>query len=697
MDNKEFIDKLEELNLRDEQFKKAIIKNVDKLTIEEKESLHKIFFNKDTSSDIKSVLEHAVFKKIPPTPEEFLDPKHKWLPEDVIVSIYPHVKKDFIKIINGSKDFSTISMYGATRLGKTLMARLLIIYTIVFIHHLRYPQLYYNLSPMTKLAIYFISFKFDKTRQLYLQHIYNYLDHSDRFIRVKFQDQVSKEQAKYGCEKIVWSKASIVGEITLDSGLQLILGNKNPDEIIGADIIQCYISEITFFINQAGATEDDIFDLYTNADDRIRATVGNDYLTWVFLDSSANYEDSKIEKYILEELQYNKNTYFTWRSQWEARPHIFPRWYRGYNKFKKQGLDIDEFNRKMYESGYTFKVITGNGDIPARLVEKGDDISSIPVDLIDHVPIDVYFSYKRNPLKSIKDIGGKPTSKDSRFIQSKQLLNILFDNPYLENIEGGIVADASEQPERLIWNKIEHKFFARVDKRYVIKRAHKEPRFLAIDTAFSTKGDLFGLGMVHLEWSRELDENIVVTDFAFPLLPGKEGINLTAVEKFIIELVILGNLKIIEVNADSFQSEQTMQNLKRYNIEAKKQSVDKYLSPYQNMLTLLINEQLKAGKNIFLKNNLLSLERKKEDGKKEKIDHTKGNTVNQYYGDFENSQAGVHAKDVSDTIASASFSATNSTIQPVTIYEDENRKWMKDKKTIDTVVQEHYKELHQFY
>ena len=85
---------------------------------------------------------------------------------------------------------------------------------------------------------------------------------SERFKMVKFQDQVREEQNRIGLDYIVYSKASKVGEITLDSGLNLILSNDDPMGLLGADILQMYVTEISFFIRKAGATEEKIYQLY---------------------------------------------------------------------------------------------------------------------------------------------------------------------------------------------------------------------------------------------------------------------------------------------------------------------------------------------------------------------------------------------------------------------------------------------------
>lgn len=665
--------------LTDDALRKIIDEKYADLDLDDRKDLYEYYTTYDDEL-LKKQIKKYIFIKDPPTPEEFLNWRTGWLPKKVAESVYPHVKEDFINILNKKENYFQIVQYGATRLGKSFLARMLVIYTIIYIHHLREPNLYYGLSPLSNLAIYFISFKFDKTKQLYLKHIFNYLENAPRFIKTIYQDKVRVEQQKYGVDKIVWSKASLVGEITLSSGLQIILGNDNPNEIIGADIIQVYVSEISFFIEEAGATEESIYRLYTDAYDRIEATVGNEYLAYLYLDSSANYADSLIEKKIIRELQFQEFVYFRWRKRWDSPIHKFPKYRKGIQELIDEGFDIkdqDKFQEELCDRGYTFKVITGDAAIPATIVKQERQLKDVPKDLILYVPIDAKKQFEDNLVQSIKNLGGCPTSKEYKFIQNENTIDDIWDD-LLINVEGGIIADTADPPEQLIWNQVVGKFFIQSDKRFYIYRAPLEPRFLAIDTAYSANGDIYGVTLLHLETLKEGNKKIAVVDFSFPILPGKEGINLTAVELFIKDLIELGGISLYEINSDTFQSQQTLQNLKRMGLEIKKQSVDRTIEPYQRLLSCIIQRQIKSGKNIYLKNNLRSLERIRNDKGKEKIDHSAGETNNKYHGDWKNSTAGKNAKDVSDTLASTVYSAFNSDILPVTYYEEENMRFSKE-------------------
>lgn len=621
-------------------------------------------------SDRYDLLRSEIFIKPPPTPEEFLDPANKWLPEGVLDDKdFPTTRIDFLAITTKKKKYLQVVQYGATRQGKSFLARLLIMYTIVWVHHLKDPKLYYGLSKTTALTIYLLAFKIDKAKELLLDDLFKLLEASERFHQIRFKDKVKDIQEEVGPDIIVYSQASRVGFITLASDLRIVLGNDDPLSIIGANILQMYVSEIAFFIENAGATEEQIFRLYTDGVDRIRATVRDEYLSFMYLDTSANNADSVIENYILKELREDTSVYFQSRARWEARPHLAPIWQK---------------------TGETFKVITGNGSYPAKLITDDIQLEGIPPELVIQVPIDFKKRFEANLTKSIKDIAGKPTSSDNKFIPTQELVNAPFDNPTLVNIESLVVADTKDTTKHLVWNQIKERFTTVYDgTNRVFKRAPREPRFIGLDLATAADGDLAGFCLLHKEWSKIKQEILYVVDFCFAIGPGENGINLEAIYDLCVDIVKEGKLTISGAAVDKAASDYIRQALTRFNMPIIYQSVDVSIEPYLFLRSCLLTRQLKAGKNIFFKNNLNSLyqmKRKTAKGEKGKdiVDHSKNEKQNKHYnGDWMRSTAGLHGKDVSDSVCQALYTAKNDEGLPTTVYEEENMKYNIKLSTLD--------------
>jgi len=562
----------------------------------------------------------------------------------------------------------------------TFEVRLIIIYIIVYFHHLRDAGMFFGVSSLTEFCVYLISFKFEKTEQLYLRPIFKILEQCNRFKKVKSKDDVLNRQKEWGMDTIVYSTASTTGEITLASGLQIHMGNNDSLAFIGADIIFAVVSEIAFFIKEAGATEDDIFELYTNLLDRIDGTLGKDkYLAMVYLDSSANDADSKIENHIIKVLQHDEECYFTWKSRWEARPDLFKKW----NERRLQLLaekpyeSLKELYDDLYNEGFMFEVITGNGQIKASIVENEKQKEGIPKDLIIRVPIDAKSKFETQLIKSIKDIAGRPSSKENKFITDQRIISNLFSNDTLIDHDFAYIIGSEKEPDKLIWDKVKSRYFKLdTDGRYFFPRATHAYRYIGIDSAYSKQGDMASIVVGHLEWSEEREVKVYVADMIITIKPSKEGINLASFEYFVYNLMYEGNLSIHSVSSDSFESETLKQNLKRMKVDMVKNSIDKTINPYMRVLTGLQTNTIKCGYSHFLENNLSCLEIVQTDSGKDKVDHPKGNDTAE----------GLYGKDTSDGLCQSFYTAIMTNEQPQYIYEEENKKFSDKKEDICHVV-----------
>jgi hypothetical protein len=541
----------------------------------------------------------------------------------------------------------------------SFLARLLMRYTIVFFHHLRDSQSYFGIGSDSSLKMFLLSFNYDKVKEVYLDPMFKAMSKSEKYIQVHRQDKVKEEQYKRGQDFIVYSKASLYGEITLASDLGIVTGNDDALSFIGSDLLQIYISELAFFIENAGASEENIFRLYTDSVQRINRTVGQTYLGFAYLDTSANDAESIIENHILKKLSQRKDVLFRQRSQWQIKElakKSFPKW-----------LKTKE----------TFKICSGNGQFPAKFISNKLDEKDIPSELLIDIPIDVKADFEDNLLKSIKDIAGIPTSKESKFIQNTKLIELFFNNESLKNVESGIVADTSNQDKHWIWEIIKDTFFLNYDGiNYILKRCPKEPRFLGIDLAYSSHGDVAGVSLLHKEWSRQKNSVVYVVDFSFPILPGQNGINLDSILQFIIDIKEKGRVHIVQSAIDTFQSEYFVQQLTNKNFNIIKHSTSRDLSSHNNFLKLLLGKIIKSGKNIFLKNNLNSLHRiKDKSNKSETVDHSKGNSSLTYNGNWNNSDCGKFHDDVYVSLIQALWCAMQNESLPITVYEDVNAKF----------------------
>lgn len=656
------------------------------LSLEEKRNLYALIDTPEFKLKQKSI-EKLIYKNgvKPPTPEEFLDPKNEWIPPETADDIFPHIRETFLDLLNGEKNYFQAAMYGSVRVGKSYMVSLVIMYMMVFIHHLREPGLYYGLSATTKLAIYLVSFDINFTYAIYIDPILEWLERSPKFHKVRMKNMVKPEQKKYGLDKIIYCTSkgeNIVSVITLDSPLQIRIGNKNPRKFVGTNLLALICSEITLFTNENGANEEQIFQIYSDAYSRIKSTMGNKYLALLYLDSSANIVDSKIEKHIINVMQKSEDCCFRWFNQWKCRPELTPTYWKEYDKLREQNNnDENKINKILFNRKFVFRVISGNGQIKARLDPSKEDLKFCPKDLIHYVPSEYKIDFENNLLKSIKDILGVPSSNDAKLIQDQKLITNIFSNKTLVSNDRALIVGSELNPERLIWDKVEHLYWNKTPHGHpIIYRAPTEPRFVAIDHAYSKHGDMASISCCHPEFSIKNDCTMAIFDFILTIKPSSEGINLSAITCFILDLIRVGNLKVSEVASDTFQSEQMQQDLKRMNVETIKRSVDRTIVPYMRTLSAMSTETVKAGYSLFLENNLSCLEMQKK-GK----DGTGADWVNHPTGS--DTGEGKFGKDTSDSYANSTYGLFSSEYKPLTIYEDENKRLSVDEDDIREVIE----------
>ena len=414
----------------------------ENLPLKDQTEIHRLFYDKGITGSLRQKLHKIIFRLEPPTPSQYLDYTNGWITKPFQDSIYDHVKEDFCEILNPDgildedKNYDQIVEYGETRLGKSYLSRMLIHYIIIFVHCLRHPQLFYGLAPTTPLSIFILSFVTEKVNQLLLDPLYKVFEMSPRFKKVKFQDQVKERQEIEGLENIIWSKAGTGSEITVESGLTLNIGTDYLS-FIGSNLLFLTVSEINFFIEKAGATHEQIFQLYTDGLARIQATVGSNYLGMVFLDSSANDLENPIEQYILKDLKKQSKVFFKHRAKWNDSDGI------------RKSIGTVKLP-KWIATGKTFKISIGNNSLPAKIIEDKKELKDIPKNILYDIPIDLKNNFERNILKAIKDDLGLPTKKENKFIQDPSMIEKIFDNKTIVNIEHALIADASELPQNLL-------------------------------------------------------------------------------------------------------------------------------------------------------------------------------------------------------------------------------------------------------
>lgn len=577
------------------------------------------------------------YKTKPPFMDEFLTTKYLG---PTALSIYPHVKKVLIDFWHPLSEYRHLLLATSIGFGKSTLSALSALYIITHLALMKNPKAYLYQSEAASLVIALISFSMKKATQLLVKPFYNILITSSFFHRVKQEEYLDKRQMEYGTEKVCWTSASkMEGAFQFTNDLHILTAS-DPANLLGLTMIQAIMSELSFFIDR-GIAPDTINRVYNDAKGRIFSRFGYRYFATTIMDSSPNDYNLPIDNYVfsgkaekeIDDFGIRRNMVVT-GAHWEQDSFktLYPRW---------------------MQTGRTFPVFRGtSGKPPEILNEERRELKNYNANEIYHVPIDLRQQFEKDIKKMVKDYCGWPAGGDGRLIDNFNTIEDMFYD-HLSNVYTSIKAPASKSPEKLIWDKIYSDFFIKTGSNYEFYRAPRQPRSIHLD--LSESGDMSGISMAHMELD-EHGQTVVVVDFTLALSTQNVRINLDAIPLFLLDLAKVGKVPIFKITADRYGSPQIIQRMKREGFTSEKLSVDKDLAPYHILVSWMKNNRIKVGRNIFLKNNLKSLIEMTSDKGNKKIDHQKGKIVYDDIGDWDSSQMGINAKDVSDSLCGAAYS-----------------------------------------
>lgn len=593
-----------------------------------------------------------VYHRKPPTIEEFLS--EDWL-GSTNEYIYPYIREKLIEFWNPNAEYRHAILSTFIGSGKSYFCILSNLFIEANMVCLRNVKKYFGLSPSSIICLFLISFNLAKAEELYLQPLLELVGTSSKFIRCRTLEQMKNKQQDYP-DQIFFTTAGI-SAVTFSKGIDMKIGS-SPSSIIGLSVLSASLSELSFW-SEFGYSSDKIWRMFIDTRNRIMSRFKSNFWGRSLIDSSPNdIENSKIDKFI-----------FGGEAEKDKKNFLF----RG-SIYQWKTWEFDEDVKK-------FPVFKGSSSIEPKILDE-DEVSKYNILDIEFVPyymksgVNLYEVYKQDVVKALKDLSGIPSHGKDKLISNLSIIDNMFDDN-LQNIYTGIYVPSNKMPERLIFDQIVDKFFIKsADNRYEFYRAPNELRWLGIDQSIS--GDCAGLSMCHPEVN-EKGVNIIVFDFTITIIPTKYKINLQAIYEFILDLMRLGRIKFGGIHFDRFESETTIQNLERKELPVFKTSVDISKDPYNLLVSYMQNNRVKAGRSIFFKNNLKSLEEVTLKTKT-KIDHSKGKVEYNGDEDWKTSIIGLNAKDTSDS-ACNSFYFCSMNYKGVPRYqyiENHNKQSMKE-------------------
>jgi len=530
------------------------------------------------------------------------------------------------------------------------------LYETVHLALMRNPKKYFGLSPSSILAFVLASYNLKKASEVLLEPFMNIIESSDFFERCRTKEDMIKKEKIYqnekNIDKLFWTTASVKGSSAMQfsNGINYKIIS-SVHNLLGLSIVMGTMSELTFF-REAGRGDDYILRFFNDMKGRIKSRMKGNYWGRSILDSSPNDLESPIDHYCMFDAEKDPTNYIIKGSRWDWVPE-----------------DYKNINDR-------FPVFKGGNGKPPLILNSTEGYDSSDIIM---VPREEYQLFHDDLVKSLKDVAGIPQgSLDKLFYDYEKIENCFVNQ--LKSVESCLHADARMPPYGLIWNIVKDTLFVKHGNAYRFYYKPGLPRTIHIDQSIS--GDMTGIAVCHVEKKTasfkgnniDLAKDLIyVVDFVIPVHPFGGRINLDAVKEFVGDLITQGNMSIVKVTYDRFQSESAIQYLIRFGMDVEPLSVDTELDPYMFMAQLIEQGNLKIGRNLIFKNNLRSLRMvRRIKSETLKVDHTMGDTVEPNGADYnwESGLIGMNAKDVSDAVAGAIYSAKlNLSLNPMALKE----------------------------
>ncbi len=601
------------------------------------------------------------FKDRPPTPDEFLTSKYIGSQAE---SVWWPVRKNFLQFFDPLKPYRTAVLNPSIGSGKSTFTMLALLYIACHFALMRDPWKFFNKSRTTVFVIALCAVTQGKAKEIYNEPIRQLIESANFWHWCRTHQEMLNEekhlQESDTIEYIPWTTACD-GVFQTGNGLSWKTASGDGN-IIGLNILAGAMTEINFFLEAGkGWTPDKVYRFFSKLKERISNRFQSNYYARFILDSSPSSLDDPIQNWMTYDAPENPSNYIWKGSRWNLYPEEFPSFCDVENLHT-----LDQKVTEHHDYDVAFQLFKGGSGKPPVVCEDESEASQFDKnDLIwcpkEQVTKNGTSSFlgkaKENPLDFLKDWCGEPSGTPDRLFYRDDWIEDCFDNG-LKNLYGSIVALADEQPEHLIWNQIQNKFFYRVMNRYYFYYEPNVPRVVSVDQSKSR--DCTCISMSHIEKDPyRIDEHtrlpmtVYVTDFTIILVPKGGHINLDAIKFFIYDLKNLGGINIRHVSFDGWQSDPARQFLARAGINVDYVSVDKLPEPYYNYYDLVTHGRWFCGKNIFVKNNMKSLHevRRKQTGTI-KIDHFDGDLDYEWEkGNWQsNVVTGYNAKDATDAI-----------------------------------------------
>lgn len=561
------------------------------------------------------VMGNAEFKVRPVDMETFVRDEHYL--GITCGNIYPRLLEDLKNVFDGG--YNEVIFTGAIGVGKSFSASIGMCRILYELSCMKNPHKSFGLAPNSNISLICLGVNETQAIKVAFENIVTKIELSPYF-ETNFPFKRYKKEIKFPSSIMVAARAS------------------TDTSVLGLNPIGAMMDETNFLQKPVksnknipgGQNYDQAEALYSQLKRRMRSRFEKRgrLPAVMFLSSSKNTFDDFTSRRIREAVGDPK-IYVADYTLWEVRP---------------QDFDI--------EGG--FHVLCGNETSPSRILDPEDleeAFANLPEGAaIVKIPSEFRGDFERDLEGSIRDIAGRSTAALSPFITRREKIKEMEEaTPGRVHPFSTEVYDMSKGG-RFLWDRMvtlveevlpsgaKHQVLRPIVSPQQVRHVHIDP---------SLKGDSTGLCMAHVcGWTDVVRRNedmeeyterapVYFLDLILQIIPplGREII-LADVRRMVYDLSAHGYI-ITSVTQDSYQSADSLQQLRAKGYSAELLSVDVDIAPYDNLKLALYENRILGYPYPKLRAELRSLEK---NAAKNKVDHPPGGS-----------------KDLSDALAGTLF------------------------------------------
>jgi hypothetical protein len=520
----------------------------------------------------------------------------------------------------------------------SFMATTVLSYVVYQMSCLKSPQRAYGIDPGSHLYLAMLSLTERVAKNVVVKELLGKITHSPYFK-----------------EKFPFKAAPSNLEIRFPKAIQIVGGSTSSSAIIGLNVFSGFIDEASFFgeikkMDRQGkiVAIDQGQSIYKSITRRMKSRfqrVGR-LPGLLILASSKENPNAFIEKRIVQAQETNDPYVFVREyATWDVRPR---------EHFSEKNFDVVVGNDRVAS-----RILTGEPEERQRYADLGLKIVSVPEDY--------RLDFEADIDGSLRDIGGVATQAISNFMNRTEKVVDLVDASLVNPIGDENDTEPQEEwvanrPLNIRWGAIAEPYERRLpggfrEQSWRPKRHPQAVRYAHIDPSLT--GDASGICIAHIAgWTEVVRRDYhgeeyvelaprIEADLVLGVVPPPgDEIMLSDIRAVIYQFIEHG-FPIAYVSLDSFQSVDSIQQMKKRGIDAEVVSVDRTTDPYDVLKTTTYEDRLRIYPHRKATDEIRLLQRVIRPGGRVKVDHPK-----------KNPDGSVGSKDVADAICGVVYSLT---------------------------------------